>query len=192
MTHARDLLERYVEAKDRNRPELMAQIFRPDAVLSFSIATDEITFPREVRGLEAITRTLVSDFGQRFVQCKTYYVCESPPGDAGSIVLLPWLVVMRDDGVGALRVGKGYYRWEFARGGETLSEVQAMHIFIGRMAMIPDTNGELLKAIQRDLPYPWLAPAELRGVVDRLLGQEPALHFLRDFREAVSPPESEH
>lgn len=77
MKSARELLERYVEAKDDNRPALMAQVYRPDAVLNFSIATDEIRFPGEVHGVEAITRTLIVDFGERFVQCRTYYVSEA-------------------------------------------------------------------------------------------------------------------
>ena len=49
-TPPRMLLERYVEAKDLARPHLMPQIYAPDAVLTFSIATDSISFPPESRG----------------------------------------------------------------------------------------------------------------------------------------------
>lgn len=189
MKSARELLERYVEAKDDNRPALMTQVYRPDAVLNFSIATDEIRFPGEVHGVEAITRTLIVDFGERFVQCRTYYVSEAPPadGDDGTVVL-PWLVIMREAVGGALRVGKGLYRWQFERDGAGRLWVRAMHIFIVRMAAISPADGEGLMTARPELPYPWLQPEELRRVADRLLERQPELQFLRDFREPVATP----
>ncbi|HXX02276.1 MAG TPA: hypothetical protein VEJ00_13760, partial [Candidatus Acidoferrales bacterium] len=90
------LLERYVEAKDLTRPQLMPDIYAPDAILTFSIATDSIDFPRRVAGRDAITRTLVVDFAARFSRCKTFYVCESPPRETAHPVVLPWLVLMRE------------------------------------------------------------------------------------------------
>lgn len=186
---ARELLECYIEAKDLNRPALMAAVYRPDAVLNFSIATDEIRFPGEVHGVEAITRTLIVDFAERFVQCRTYYVCEAPPadGDDGTVVL-PWLVIMRESEGGTLRVGKGCYRWQFERDGAARLWVRAMHIFIVRMAAIPAADGERLMTARPELPYPWLRPPELRRVADQLLERGPELQFLRDFREPVVVP----
>jgi hypothetical protein len=186
---ARELLERYVEAKDDNRPALMADVYRPEAVLNFSIATDEIRFPGEVHGVEAITRTLIVDFGERFVQCRTYCICETPPaeGDDGTVVL-PWLVIMREAEGHTLRVGKGYYRWQFERDGAGRLWVRAMHIFIVRMAAIAPAEGERLMTVRPQLPYPWLQPAELCRVADRLLERDPELQILRDFREPVAVP----
>ena len=81
MPTPRSLLERYVQAKDSVQPQLMREIYAPDAVLTYSIATDSISFPAKTVGLDAITRTLVVDFATRFAQCKTYYVCDAPPAD---------------------------------------------------------------------------------------------------------------
>ena len=49
------LLERYIEAKDRVRPHLMQEIYAPDAVLTYTIATDTIAFPARVSGRESIS-----------------------------------------------------------------------------------------------------------------------------------------
>jgi hypothetical protein len=71
------LLERYVEAKDMVRPELMKEIYADDAVLTFSIATETISFPPRVVGINGITKTLVVDFAAKYSRCKTFYVCDS-------------------------------------------------------------------------------------------------------------------
>ena len=43
------LPECYLRAKDQNRPALIDECFAPDAELTFSIATDDIDFPRQRR-----------------------------------------------------------------------------------------------------------------------------------------------
>jgi hypothetical protein len=181
MADVRELLERYVEAKDRTLPERMPDIYLPDAVLTYSIETDEISFPSEVRGVQGITDTLVREFGKRFAACKTYYVCEMPPQGTQDIGSLPWLVAMREIAAGALRLGKGYYRWQFARSDGGRLAVQAMHIHIERMAAIPDADGAKLMAIQSGLPYPWLTPAALQCRMDELAAASQALELLRPF-----------
>ena len=183
MEEARELLERYVEAKDGNRPQLMPAIYQRDAVLTYAIATDEISFPSEVRGIEGITQTLVADFGRRFDCCKTYYICATPPAGAADIPYLPWLVVMREIEARTLRVGKGHYCWRFARNDAGRLGVAAMHIHIDRMQAIPDADGVLREAIQGDMSYPWLTPAALQRRMDELAVASAALAFLRPFRE---------
>ena len=113
MVTARTLLERYVEAKDSVRPELMRSIYRPDAVLTYTIDTDDIAFPARTEGVDAITRTLVTDFALRFAACKTYYVCAAPPADAQMLVRIAWLVIMREPAARSMRIGKGFYEWRF-------------------------------------------------------------------------------
>ncbi len=109
-SEAARLLERYVAAKDGNRPHLMEQIYAPDAVLTYSIATDSISFPARTVGLEAITRTLVVDFGQRFTRCRTYYVVDNPPAGNASIPFIPWLVLMREEARSRPAPGQGILR----------------------------------------------------------------------------------
>jgi hypothetical protein len=186
MSQARRLLERYLEAKDGNRPELTPDLYLADAVLTYSIATDEIEFPDRTEGRDAITRVLITDFGRRFGLCKTYYICASPPQDDVDIPRLPWLVVMRERATAQLRVGRGTYRWQFAPAPGAGLAVRAMHIHIERMATIADAEGRQLRALQHALPYPWLSPAALQRTMDELVQRDASLAFLRPFRAPAS------
>src|SRR5262245_47035455 len=187
MSTPRLLLERYVEAKDLTRPQCMPDIYAADAILTFSIATDSIDFPRRVAGIDAITRTLVVDFAARFSRCKTFYVCESPPQETTNPVVLPWLVLMREGALQQLRIGKGYYRWTFENVGHDRARVVAMHIHIAAMDAIADADGRLLSAAQAPLTYPWLAPALMSSKLKALTEADAALAFLRDFASPVDP-----
>jgi len=179
MSSPQRLLERYVEAKDLTRPYLMEEIYAADAVLTYSIATHAIAFPSRVKGREGITRTLVVDFADRFDRCRTFYVCDSLPPVAGASLRVPWLVLMRERAASSLRIGKGYYVWEFTQS-EPL-RVTGMHIHIARMDSIADPSGSLLSATQAVLPYPWLKPAALGSAFSALLDTSAALSFLKDF-----------
>ena len=181
MSTPRDLLERYVQAKDDVQPQLMRDIYLPEAVLTYSIATDTISFPARTVGLDAITRTLVVDFATRFESCKTYYVCEFPPADDSTFARIPWLVAMREPAAGSLRIGKGYYEWSFAHPTGQGARVAAMHIHIERMDAIPDADARLLASAQTGLTYPWLSPSMLRYAYYGRAMDQRALAFLHDF-----------
>lgn len=184
MSTVRKLLEAYLEAKDLDRPQLILDCYAPDAVLTFSIATDSISFPQRVRGADAIARTLVRDFRKTFTLCKTYYV-RDPVGDKPhGIQMLPWLVIMRESAGPTLRIGKGYYDWHF-QSHKRAMRVRAMHIHIERMDAIEDNNGTILNTLQSELPYPWLSPAKLREVLESLMDRAPAFAFLESFKIPV-------
>jgi len=187
MNTPKDLLEKYLEAKDLNRPSLILDCYTPDAVLTYSIATDTISFPDKVLGAPAIAQTLVQDFRKNFDCCKTYYVCDSMAGDGRRIDFMPWLVIMRQMSNTALRVGKGYYRWQF-ESDETRMRVCAMHIHIERMDIIEDRDRNKLQVLQSVLPYPWLAPATLRKTFESLRKQVPIFAFLDRFNAPVGRP----
>jgi hypothetical protein len=178
MATPRSLLERYVQAKDCVQPHLMSEIYTPDAVLTYSIATDTIAFPARTNGLDAITKTLVVDFATRFERCKTYYVCDAPLADESRFARIPWLVIMRETAAASLRIGKGYYEWTFVQP----ARVRAMHIHIARMDAIADEQASLLTEAQAQLPYPWLAPAKLASIYEERANRSTALAFLRDFK----------
>ncbi|SAK97820.1 hypothetical protein AWB80_07411 [Caballeronia pedi] len=162
----RSLLEGYVRAKDRNQPELILDCFAADAELTFDIATDAIDFPRSVTGATAIARTLVTDFGERFERCRTYYVCAAPEVNADGICAMPWLVAMRQKDNGALRLGTGEYRWRIARMGDGSDRIAGLHIAIERMDTIDDPGSARLRSLQDTLSYPWLTPTELLTRMD--------------------------
>ena len=176
-----ELLERYVEAKDFTRPALMPAIYQPDAVLTYTIATEAIDFPPRTEGIAAITRTLITDFALKFGDCRTYYVCDALPADTQAMAVVPWLVVMQEVGAGQLRIGRGLYRWTFASDTVASKRVSAMHIHIDRMDRIADADGAIREAVQSVLPYPWLLPAILRREMEALSRGGAAFAFLRDF-----------
>ncbi|MGS0891917.1 nuclear transport factor 2 family protein [Burkholderia stagnalis] len=182
----RALLECYLRAKDLNRPERIADCFAADAALSFSLANDDIAFPARVAGAPAIATTLVGDFGQRFERCRTYYVCVEPKVDAHGVGEMPWLVVMRQKDNGALRVGHGAYRWQFAHDDAGIARIAALHIHIARMDTIDDPDASKLDALHAAFGYPWLPPrAFARGLAD-VAAAHPDWAFLAPFRAAAA------
>ncbi|MEM5400560.1 hypothetical protein [Paraburkholderia unamae] len=162
LPHYRHALETYIDAKDTTKPARIHEAFAPDAELTFSLATPNIAFPARSVGAEAIAKTLVSEFSERYSRCRTYYLCEAAAlvVREHTIEALPWLVVMREDAAGALRIGHGTYRWRFDAN-DSAPRVSAFHIHIARMDVIDDPDGARLERLQAGLSYPWLAPAEL-------------------------------
>ncbi|RDK01862.1 hypothetical protein [Paraburkholderia lacunae] len=177
LAHYRRALETYIDAKDNTRAERITEAFALDAVLTISLATSNIAFPARTVGTDAIAKTLVSDFGAQYAQCRTYYVCDSLTINDRTIDALPWLVVMREPATGALRVGHGVYRWTF----DEAASVTGFHIHIARMDVVPDADGALLATLQKGLSYPWLAPADLHEHLTSLARSTPALTFVEAF-----------
>lgn len=184
----RGLLECYLRAKDLNQAALIADCFAANAELSFSLANDDIDFPPRVTGVAAIAHTLVEAFGERFEQCRTYYVCTTPPVDEHGVSSMPWLVVMRQKDSGTLRIGHGTYRWQFAIDGESddVARVAALHIHIARMDTIDDPQSLKLDRLHATFGYPWLpAHAFARGLAD-IAAAHPDWAFLAPFQEAAA------
>ncbi|CAB3713393.1 hypothetical protein [Paraburkholderia rhynchosiae] len=182
----RRALEAYIDAKDNTRAQRMSDAFTSDAVLTISLATSNIAFPARTVGIDAITKTLVTDFGATYTRCRTYYVCDSITVREGAIDPLPWLVMMREPATGALRVGHGVYRWAF----DDTPAVSRFHIHIARMDVVPDADGALLHALQGGLSYPWLAPADLQTRFTEHARSTPALTFVEAFSCPADAPES--
>ena len=185
----RGLLECYLRAKDLNQAALIADCFAANAELSFSLANDDIDFPPRVTGVAAIAHTLVEAFGERFEQCRTYYVCTTPPVDEHGVSSMPWLVVMRQKDSGALRIGHGTYRWQFAIDGENddVARVAALHIHIARMDTIDDPQSLKLDRLHAAFGYPWLpVHAFARGLAD-IAAAHSDWAFLAPFQEAAAP-----
>jgi hypothetical protein len=186
MSTPTSLLNDYLQAKDGNQPQLMPRIFAPDAVLTFSIATDAISFPARTEGVDAITHTLVTDFRKKYSRCRTYYVCDRLEIENDSIESLPWLVLMQEVATGNMRVGTGTYDWRFKRQADGGLLVGALHIAIGKMDVIENADGTLLGTMQSALPYPWLPAATLHAEFKVLAGLEPALEFVEEYKSSFA------
>jgi len=182
------LLSGYFQAKDGNRPELMRDIFLPDAVLTFSIATDGICFPERTEGIETITHTLVTDFRKKYARCRSYYVCDEIELRNNSVESLPWLVLMQEVATGHMRIGTGAYDWHFKPNADGELRVCALHISIDRMDVIENADGALLGTMQSALPYPWLPPATLHAEFGVLASLEPELEFVEGYRSSFTIP----
>lgn len=150
---AKLLLEKYVQAKDNNRPELIHEAFATDAVLTFSIQTDTINFPPRSEGATDIAKTLVSDFAQTFDRCRTYYVSDKLAFENNTITI-PWFVAMREAATRTMRAGKGFYRWGFCTARDDSWRIATLHIHIERMDSIPDAGAVSLQSLHTAMSYP--------------------------------------
>ena len=91
----RDVISQYIYAKDHNRPHLMASSFTSDACLEMQVKTQNIAFPSESTGLNAITETLVSNFGRTYENVYTFCISDSFVSRADT-ASCRWLVAMTE------------------------------------------------------------------------------------------------
>ena len=146
----RQSIETYILAKDGNRPHLMSRAFAADAELVMDVKTDEISFPKNVRGVAGISATLVSEFAQRYENVYTF--CTQTPADTSAAFVCNWLVCMTEKGSGAARVGFGGYEWLCRDDSGTIAKLT---ITIEEMKTLPSELGGPILEWASTLPYPW-------------------------------------
>lgn len=152
-THA-SAIETYIRAKDENRPHLMPGVFAQDASLQMKVETENISFPPGSKGIEAITQVLVRDFVRAYENIYTFCLDNSPSDDEAAF-RCRWLVGMSDKETNSIRVGCGYYDWQF--GSSEL--VQNLTITIKTMLILSSNHHRQVMSWLSHLPYPW-CPAE--------------------------------
>lgn len=188
---AEALLNKYIQAKDNNQPEIIHEAFAEDAWLTISLNTDTISFPSRTEGATAIASTLVSEFARTFDRCRTYYLGDGQSLDEGAddgAVTVQWLVAMRETAAHKLRIGRGYYRLGFTAATDGGDRIASLHIHIDRMDVIDDPGAQALAMLQGFLPYPRLSLTELESGFDRLVANRPALEYLRLFAAPAPLP----
>jgi len=146
------LIEQYIRAKDQNKPHLMSSVFTQDALLEIDTRTDVIDFPGEVRGLEAITKTLVTDFNTVFENIYTFCPRDSLKQN-GNVVVCCWQVVMSDKTASEVRYGSGVYRWVFSVTDKVA--VEQLSITIEQMEVLEAGRGYALLQQSAQTLYPW-------------------------------------
>jgi hypothetical protein len=153
----------YIQAKDGNRPHLMAHAFTDDASLTMVVNTGNITFPPATTGRDNIAEILVRRFGQTYENIYTFCLTV-PPKNQDSAFSCDWLVAMTEKDSGAVRVGCGRYDWYFA---EDSHLVQRLSITIETMQTLPASTLDSVMAWVSVLPYPWCsADAVTSGAPD--------------------------
>lgn len=149
-----ECISAYIDAKDRNRPHLLARAFTPTATVEVIAKTPTISFPSAVTGLDAIADVFVRRFGLTYENVYTFCL-SPPPRDDSHAFSCDWLVGMSEKEGGAVRVGSGRYDWFFARGGSRL--VEKLVITIDVMQKLDPAWLRPVMDWLAALPYPWCA-----------------------------------
>lgn len=164
----------YIQAKDGNRPHLMARAFTEDATLSMAVNNGAITFPPATAGRDDIADLLVRRFGLTYENIYTFCLAV-PPKNQETTFSCDWLVAMTEKESRAVRVGCGRYDWFFA---EESHLVQRLSITIEAMQTLPPDVLEDVMEWVSVLPYPWCSADAVIGGAPVIQGLEPVLAYI--------------
>jgi len=188
------LLRRYFHAKDENRPHLLGDVFAPDAQLRIVNHSDNISFPAETAGTEAIADVLVRRFNQAHENVYSFYL--DRPGPSDDAFACDWLVAMTEKESRKARIGCGRYEWVFGRAG-TL-RVTGLTITIEAMRLFEPASYQRIMGWMTQLEYPWTSreavrhalPLDELGSLGTYLSRSSDCTDGRDFaRSYASPPQ---
>jgi len=154
---AEDVLEKYVAGKDQNRFEILEEIYKSDARVTFEINSNSISFPLEIHGNREIAQVLSAEFNKKYDNVKTYYLSKKFPRIDNLIISKQrWLVLMREKASNSIRVGTGFYDWKFEIKSNINLKIKHHHICIGVMLNLPDLPLSFLSDLRMHLSYPWV------------------------------------
>jgi hypothetical protein len=172
-----DAISTYILAKDGNRPQLMRDAFVEDCELEISVKTDAITFPSSAKGLEELTRVLVTSFGDQYENVRTFCLTR-PNSERLPHFRCDWLVGMSAKQGGAIRVGCGRYNWHFNSDDD--NRVTKLAIDIEVMCVLPAETSEPIMSWLAALPYPWCSSVQAHKSI-------PAIEVLRPIKDFLGP-----
>jgi len=176
---AAEAISTYIEAKDRNLPQLMKRAFVQECELQMQLLTDAISFPSSAHGLESVTDVLVRNFGSQYENVRT--VCLSrPESNRLPQFQCDWLVGMSNKSDGDVRIGCGEYTWDFDAAGD--GRVKRLLIKIEFMCVLPAVYQTPVLQWLSAIPYPWSSYGEARAGLPSIDALMPIAQFLR--REA--------
>jgi hypothetical protein len=177
--NATDAISTYILAKDGNRPQLMKEAFAGDCELEMAVKTDAISFPSSAKGLEEVTRVLVTNFGDQYENVHTFCLSR-PSSDYLPHFHCDWLVGMSAKQEGAIRVGCGRYNWHFSSGDDR--RVRKLAIDIEVMCVLSVETSEPIMRWLAALPYPWCSNIQAYRSI-------PAIEALRPIKSFLGPSE---
>ncbi|WP_024955682.1 hypothetical protein [Sulfurospirillum arcachonense] len=154
------ILEAYIKGKDEDKFQILENIYLDTAQLLFKIDSDNISFPSEVEGNKTIAKVLSKDFNQKYDNVKTYYLSDD-------FSKQKWLVLMREKENENIRVGCGYYDWEFIRQRDNELKIKSHTIYIHEMLNLNDKPLEYLLNMQKSFAYPWADKNRLIEVFEK-------------------------
>ncbi len=171
-------INRYIAAKDNNKPHLLSQVFTQQATLVMQVNTDNIAFPADVSGRAAISDVLVTQFNQTYENVYTFCLSDSIERK-GSLLTCKWLVAMTEKDGGKLKVGCGQYDWAFQS--DDGSTVKKLTITIEHMSAMDFQNTTHFLNGLSELPYPWCFSSSVRIEMPVI----PALNAIRTFHDQI-------
>jgi hypothetical protein len=174
--NATDAISTYILAKDSNRPQLMKQVFAGDCELEMAVKTDAISFPSSAKGLESISRVLITNFADQYENVRTFCLSR-PNSDYLPHFRCDWLLGMSARQGGAVRVGCGHYSWYF--GSDDDGRVKKLVIDIEVMCVIPVEESEPIMQWLAALPYPWCSDIQACESIPAMDALRPIERFLR-------------
>ncbi|MGH1485803.1 MAG: hypothetical protein ACRBCI_06235 [Cellvibrionaceae bacterium] len=151
-------ITRYIEAKDSNRPYLMASVFSETAILKMAVNSDSISFPSDTLGLTAISDLLSRKFNQQYENIYTFCLTDSFVKENNTLSC-QWWVGMTDKESKDIKVGYGQYDWIFdsAESDNIVSskKVTQLTITIDNMIVLsPNFTHKVIDWL-KELPYPF-------------------------------------
>lgn len=169
-------IENYIIAKDGNRPDLLRRAFISDASLEMIVQTNAISFPSNAAGREAIADILVSKFGATYENVYTFCLGEQPSPNAASHTH-KWLVGMSTKATGEVRLGCGFYEWQFQ---PVSGLVERLCITIEHMHIYPAAQLRPVMEWLQSLPYPWCPLGEIFEQAPQVSDIAPIIDYLKD------------
>lgn len=174
MNTAQLAIQHYLLAKDGNRPHLLSRAFVPEAILDMVVRTGSISFAPHVEGVGGIGDMLVRQFGQTFENVYTFCL-GAPPEAQASTYACKWLVGMSDKSSGEVRVGCGFYEWQFsAKSGL----VETLTITIEHMKTLPAADLDPVMTWVSGLSYPWCTPQAVVTHAPDIGALEPVIAYV--------------
>ncbi len=155
-------IQSYIRAKDDNKPHLMKVAFTDSATLEMKVKTDNISFPAETIGLDAMSNVLVRNFSQTFENVYTFCLSDSFVSQ-GNVLSCDWLVCMSERDGGKVRVGAGKYDWHFQDEENRTANINGivstlatkLVITIEQMLILSPDHSDQIMEWAGKLPYPF-------------------------------------
>lgn len=168
-------IEKYILAKDGNRPDLLRQCFTPDATLEMVVRTGVISFPPHVNGRAGIADILVRRFGQCYENVYTFCLGK-PPKTEATAHTCKWLVGMSVKETGELRVGCGEYHWRFL---QTSGLASHLRITIEHMQACTAQDLESVMNWLQSLNYPWCLSSDMIDTAPHISNIDQIVEYLK-------------
>ena len=175
MADRAEVIANYIQAKDCNRPWMMAKAFSEDAHLEMENKSGAISFPSAAVGIEKISEVLVRQFSRENENVYTVCLCTAPDGDSLQFSC-DWLVGMSRKDTGEVRVGCGQYEWVFSDKPQLLAT--KLKITIEVMQVLARDNIQPVMRWLSGLAYPWCAVDRVIHNLPQINGLVPISEFL--------------